>query len=71
MLLLGIVAERFGHSVITPVINSYNKSFDDSSNYKPINIVPIVSVMELLLIAFMSGLMEMGSSMGKDVYRCS
>ena len=41
MLLLGIVPERFGHSVITPVIKSYNKSFDDSSNYRPINIVPV------------------------------
>ena len=27
MLLLGIVPERFGHSVITPVIKSYDKSF--------------------------------------------
>ena len=28
MLLLGIVPELSGHSVITPVIISYNKSFD-------------------------------------------
>ena len=43
MLLLGIVPERFGHNVITPVIESYNKSFDNASNYWPVNIVPIVA----------------------------
>ena len=28
---------------ISRLIKSYNKSFDDSSNYRPINIVPIVA----------------------------
>ena len=53
LLLLGIVPERFGHSVITPVIKSYNKSFDDSSNYRPINIVPIVAkIFESVLVSY-------------------
>ena len=52
MLLLGIVPERFDHSVITPVFKSYNKSSDDSSNYRLINIVPIVTtVFESVLVS--------------------
>ena len=51
VLLLGIVPQRFG--VITPVIKSYNKSFDDSSNYRSINIVPIVAkVFESVLVSY-------------------
>ena len=53
MLLLGIVPERFGHSVLTPVIKSYNKLFDDSSNYRHINIVFIVAkVFESVLVSY-------------------
>ena len=52
-MLLGIVPERFGHSVITLVIKSYNKPFDDSSNYNAINIVPIVAkVFESVLVYY-------------------
>ena len=53
MLLLGIVPERFGHSVITPVIKIYKKSFNDSSNYRLVNIVPIVAkVFESVLVSY-------------------
>ena len=53
MLLLSTVPERFGHSVITPVIKSYNKSFNDYSISGLIHIFPILAkVFESFLVSY-------------------
>ena len=37
------VPERFGLSVINPIVNNSMKSVNDISNYRPISIMPIIS----------------------------
>ena len=43
MLPIGLVLNKFGHSVITPVLIACNFSTSDISNYRPISTIPIVA----------------------------
>ena len=43
MLKHGICPVDFGHNVIIPILKNAYKSSADSSNYRPINVIPVVS----------------------------
>jgi Reverse transcriptase (RNA-dependent DNA polymerase) len=43
MITSGVAPDRFGNSVIFPIVKSFNKSIDDVGNYRPISIIPFIA----------------------------